>query len=518
VAAGKSCHVLDPSTGRTLQQLTLPMRAGEKQPSDWQFLLVYEDLLIAGSHPIVDATLPAAAAVSTSGSSASAAAPATPVVTRVSSPTASERLVVMDRHSGKVLWSRDAVESFRHYGICAGGGKVFCIDRMSPDMLKKMSRRGVESKETPRILALEARSGSVAWQTQKHVGEALVYSAQHDILLANAALRGKDGTLVWSNAAAAQAIWYGKWGPMLHGDTILCQGPGAFDLLTGKPCMVSNARGNEVPWKYPRGRGCGPKAASEHLITFRSGAAGFFDLQNDGGTGNLGGFRAGCTSNLLVANGVLNAPDYTRTCTCTYDNRSSLALVRMDDAEYWTYGASPFPGRVGYNFGAPGDRRAADGTLWQATPFLADPQMAERWPVAITPPTVKRFYHHASRIKGGDGLPWVAASGLFGLRSAKVPLEGIDTRKPFLVRLVFCEPEHTAAGRRVFSVALEGKEILRDFDIFAQAGGAWRTVVKEFPAVNYSGRKSGASAALEFSFTPKTGEPLLCGIEMIQTP
>ena len=514
VAAGRACHVLDPASGRTLQQFTLPVRAADKQPSDWQFLLVYEDLLIAGSHPIIEDKLPAPAAVSTSSSSA--AASATPVVTRVSSPTASERLVVMDRHSGKVLWSRDAAQSFPHYGICAGGGKVFCIDRMSPEMLKKLARRGVEPKETPRILALEARSGSVVWQTAEHVGTALVYSAPHDILLANAALRGKDGSLVWSNAAAAQAIWYGKWGPMLHDDTILCQGPGAFDLLTGKPRMVASARGEEVPWKYPRGHGCGPKAASQHLITFRSGAAGFFDLQNDGGTGNLGGFRAGCTSNLLVADGVLNAPDYTRTCTCTYDNRSSLALVHMDDVEYWTYGAHPFAGRVGYNFGAPGDRRAADGTLWQATPLLADPQMAEKWPVAVTPPSVKRFYHHASRIRGGDGLPWVAASGLIGLRSAQVPLEGIDTGKPFLLRLVFCEPEHTAPLKRVFSVALEGKEILRDFDVFAHAGGAWRSVVQQFPAVRYSGRKTGASAALQLSFTPKTGEPLLCGIELIQ--
>ena len=30
---------------------------------------------------------------------------------------------------------------------------------------------------------------------------------------------------------------------------------------------------------------------------------------------NLGGSKSGCTSNLIVADGVLNAPDYIRTCT-----------------------------------------------------------------------------------------------------------------------------------------------------------------------------------------------------------
>ncbi|MEE8576109.1 MAG: PAS domain-containing protein, partial [candidate division Zixibacteria bacterium] len=74
----------------------------------------------------------------------------------------------------------------------------------------------------------------------------------------------------------------------------------------------------------------------EHLLTFRSAAAGFFDLANDGGTGNFGGFKSSCTSNLVVANGVLNAPDYTRTCVCRYQNQTSLAMVHMPEVETWT--------------------------------------------------------------------------------------------------------------------------------------------------------------------------------------
>ena len=60
------------------------------------------------------------------------------------------------------------------------------------------------------------------------------------------------------------------------------------------------------------------------------------DLLNDGGTGNFGGFRSSCTNNLIVAGGLLNVPDYTRNCTCSYQNQCSLALVPMADVEVWT--------------------------------------------------------------------------------------------------------------------------------------------------------------------------------------
>src|SRR5205809_3581112 len=106
--------------------------------------------------------------------------------------------------------------------------------------------------------------------------------------------------------------------------------------------------------------------ALEHLQTFRSGAAGYCDLTGDGGTGNFGGFRSGCTNNLVVAGGVLCAPDYTRTCTCSYQQQTSLALVPAADAEMWTFqgGSAEVKGRVrrvGVLLGAPGNRRDADG-------------------------------------------------------------------------------------------------------------------------------------------------------------
>src|SRR5262249_593513 len=124
---------------------------------------------------------------------------------------------------------------------------------------------------------------------------------------------------------------------MIHGDKIL-HDQSACWLLTGEPVMRTDPlTGRQVEWSWSRDYGCNTPMASEHLLPFRPRAAGYFDLANDGGTGNIGGFRSGCTNNLVVAGGVLVAPDYTRTCTCSYQNQSSLALVPMPDSEMWTY-------------------------------------------------------------------------------------------------------------------------------------------------------------------------------------
>ncbi len=505
VAAGTSCHVLDPATGRTRGRFRLP------DGSTWQYISVYEDLLVAAQHPIVDN-------------------PQAP--RRYSSPTSSKALVVMDRRTGRVLWSRTAAESFRHYGVAAGRGKLFCIDRTAPETLRKLARRGLKHSDTPRVLALDARTGKLLWQSTEAVGGALSYSQEHDVVLSAGALRGSDGELIWFNpidedeeidpaagpatrtgAGATEAhLWWGKWGPMLHGRTILTQQQRAFDLLTGRQKTYRDARGRERQWRYPRSHGCGPMAASEHLITFRSGCAGFFDLKNNGGTGNLGGFRAGCTANLIVANGVLNAPDYTRTCGCAYQNRSSLALIHMPDVEYWTFGAAPATGRVGFNFGAPGDRRSADGTLWRETPNAILPKYGGRTLVATVPEKPRRFYHHSSRMNAADPWKWIGASGLVGIRSAKLPLDDVDPNRELTVRLYFCEPGPAKPAGRVFSVSLDGRQVLEDLDVAAEAGGPFRTLVKQFPGVRPRRRD-----AIELTFTARAGEPLICGAELIQT-
>jgi hypothetical protein len=242
-------------------------------------------------------------------------------------------------------------------------------------------------------------------------------------------------------------------------------------------------------------------------MTFRSGAAGYFDLARDGGTGNFGGFRSGCTNNLIVAGGLLNAPDYTRTCICAYQNQASVALVPMVDAEMWTFfGATELKGpvkRLGVNFGAPGDRRADDGTLWVEFPGVGGKSPSA--PLSLEG-KIDYFRFHSSRV-GGAGIPWVSASGAKGVTSLTLTLDK-DSKEdqPCVVRLHFVEPDGAKPGERVFDVKIQGQEVLKDFDIAKEAGGGDRALVKEFT--------TQAGKELKVKFVPRRSAPVLCGLEV----
>ena len=249
----------------------------------------------------------------------------------------SKRLVVLNRYTGKVLWQREAIHGFRHNSICVGDGKIFCIDRLPDPMLRILMFRKKEPAENAGLYALDARTGTVVWKTEKDVfGTWLGYSEKHDILLQSGrpsrdmlmnepdnrmiAFRGKNGALLWDKATTYRSSC------MLHGDWIITDG-NATSILTGDPVNWANPiTGVEQPWAFHRMYGCNSPIGSTHLITFRSAAAGFYDIERLGGVGNFGGFKASCTSNLIPADGVLNAPDYTRTCLCSYQNQASLRL------------------------------------------------------------------------------------------------------------------------------------------------------------------------------------------------
>jgi hypothetical protein len=341
-----------------------------------------------------------------------------------------------------------------------------------------------------------------------------------------AVFRARTGEILWEEKIAYT-------GPcMLRGGTILTQGS-AYDLLTGRQQTYPHPlTGESIPWEFSRNYGCGTAITSENLLTFRSAAAGYYDLTNDGGTGNFGGFRSGCTSNLILANGVLNAPDYTSTCTCSYQNQTSLAMVHTPDVEIWTFNtikASREPvQRVGINLGAPGDRRAENGTLWLEYPAVGG--KSPRVDVEVTPEKPSWFRMHSLRVQQGN-LKWVEASGAKGLRSVRIQVtpppdanDGevdetglscgrIEEERPYTVHLHFMEPEDRKPGERRFDVALNGKTVLKDFDIVAEAGSARVGIVKRFQGVR-------ASEAVMISLTPadRDSETVLCGVEIVAEP
>jgi hypothetical protein len=292
------------------------------------------------------------------------------------------------------------------------------------------------------------------------------------------------------------------------------QSAGAFYLLDGKQKLVPNpVTGEMQPWKLTRAYGCNSIIASENMLTFRSGAAGFYDLKSNSGTGNLGGFKSGCTSNLVAAGGVLNAPDYTRTCSCSYQNQTSLALVHMPEADMWSVSSAASMeavgktlDRVGLNFGAPGDRRDSNGLLWLEYPATAGPSP----PLAIEFNDGAEFYqNHTSTMLGTD-LPWVRASGVSGITAVSI---GVKIQNPELKeeRNEVTEPQEYQL-RLLLGVANPKQKAI--VDIFAQGEKVSEGLEITEPAITQVIQSVTIGEDLQLRFETTSGKIVLQGIEL----
>jgi hypothetical protein len=173
--------------------------------------------------------------------------------------------------------------------------------------------------------------------------------------------------------------------------------------------------------------------------------AAYIDLTNEAGIVNVGGFKSGCSASMIAANGVLVAPIFASTCVCTYPIWSSLAMIHMPEVETWaTYGL-PYKEkppetvdpvrRVGINFGAPGDRRAENGTLWVDYPSVGG--LSFDIPVRTVPEQPKWFRYHSSRVAEGS-MKWVSASGARDLKSVTISL-GNPQPRSYRVRVYYAE-------------------------------------------------------------------------------
>ena len=437
IVASNTCYMLEAASGNIARTFIFPNRPEQTEAPDWGYLGVYQDLLLGGEGlarysrwldlPVTQ----------------------TPFLASVDL-SASRGLAAFNRHTGQLLWRIDARYSLIHNGIVAGNGRVYCLDKMPKSVENKLKRRGRTKPADYRLAAFDARDGRLLWEVTTNIfGTWLGYSQERDVLLlagANAtdrlkdeaergmaAYRGGTGALLWTN----YAVKYN--GPcILYHDIVLTTpgssktNAGAFGLLDGQPRYLANPLTRETePWRIYRNYGCNYPVACENLVTFRSGAAGYYDLVTHSGTGNFGGYKSGCSANLIAANGVLNSPDYTRTCSCPYQNQTSLAMVHMPELETWThteFGSNVKEGqrikRVGINFGAPGDRMSDTGTLWLDVPSVGGNSPYVH--VTVKGARTNYFRRYSAPFQG-EGPAWVMASGV---RNAETILISPETRKP----------------------------------------------------------------------------------------
>jgi malectin (di-glucose binding ER protein) len=313
-------------------------------------------------------------------------------------------------------------------------------------------------------------------------------------------------------AAATPAVQASAWLPGATGDILWVSGYSGFMslIVEGDAFYVHDTKNDLLTGKlltrglYRSTKGCGGMIGSTNLLTFRSSTLAYTDLTTGAGTTNFGGARAGCTESLIAADGVLCAPNLAYGCGCGYPIYTSLALVNMPEAEAWTYSRWPRGLPLGVNLGAPGSRTSTAGTAWAEFP----PRDFElKRSVQTAPENVEWFTHHSVTMEAG-ALKWVTASGGIGLTSLEVELPTDEPPASYTVRLHFSDPEDVKPGARVFSVAIQGNQVLKDLDVVREAGGPRRSLVREFKGVK-------ATEKLQVALSASRGKTLLCGVEVL---
>ncbi len=266
--------------------------------------------------------------------------------------------------------------------------------------------------------------------------------------------------------------------------------------------------GQTEPRAFPKSYGCDGGVDYSYLFTMRSGTAAFYDKRVESGTIHISGPRSGCTNSIVPANGLLNVPYYFQGCTCSYPLPVGLSLISMPEShEQWmVWGKSDVNDirRVGLNFGAPGDRKTDRGTLWLDVPSVGGP--SPKLDLVVKPETIRPFYQHSLWIEGGRGWPWVGASGITEVES--ISLKNMK-RSDYTMRLYFMEPEYSAPEKRVFSVSLNGKPLIKNLDIYQETQMSHHILVREFSQIPIDGR-------LDLTFTASAGKPLICGMELVE--
>ena len=182
-------------------------------------------------------------------------------------------------------------------------------------------------------------------------------------------LQSESGSLLWS-----KPLNYRRR-PTIVGDTIYIE-PRRCDLATGEIQKRTHPiTGESVDWEFLRpGHSCGIVTATPHNLFFRSFSGAIVDTERDTGLQLFGGLRPGCWNSMIPANGLLSMQESSAGCTCSYSLRTTVVLKNKPQkglAEWSVFisqAATKPVKHLAINFGAPGDMRSKDGTVWFAYP------------------------------------------------------------------------------------------------------------------------------------------------------
>jgi len=351
----------------------------------------------------------------------------------------SKALFALDKSDGSLRWVYRPRPGriVGNIEIAFGDGRLFLIDGTSKADLASAKRRNKSIQAELTLVALDLAGGSELWRqddvpllgdrsalsrldtniSHLFMGQPswghLVYADGVVLYGANAAYDAASGKKLWQKDTRPGKL------PVVCGDRIITA-ESAYELRTGEQCLAEDLwTGQRVPWRYARAYGCGPTAGCRHVLFFRSGADGFFDMEAEGTT-NCGGERPGCARTLLAAGGLLIHPQGYSGCCCSYNYKSNLALIPApDEGETWYVlprRADSGPIRhIAVNFGAPGDRKDARGTPWLGYPRPMLDTAACPASDAVSMRQAECVYRRrATAVIQNTDTPWLYSAALFG--------------------------------------------------------------------------------------------------------
>jgi len=461
-------------------------------------------------------------------------------------PHQSRYVFAYDKGTGRKAWEIKLDQTVMPTAIVSDDEHLYFIDRTDEWTYLTMRKRGDYEDFSSALKAVRLSDGKTVWTRDKLNPKRKALLLGSGVLVASAnfsdgledstaglsAFSARNGRKLWERERVRATKRRG--GPVRHvflvGDTLYT--PSAVDLKTGKDKLVARdpLTGEPAPFQLSGQNFCGHLSAGKHMVAYRSTALGFKSLTEDSPCYWLHEKRTSCWISMLPAGGILLVPEGSSTCVCSFNYKTSLALIPVQRHESWGLylkgaelaqgtgsswkGAEKIVGRpadfdvLRLNLNAPGDHYdKTDGGH-----FLAWPQVTRSGKGFITVPVKGPDDAPGFRCNSdftpiaGTNRPWIYASGLTG--EIKLSILGTQQRK-YRLRLHFMEPEQVRESGRVFDVLINGKTVLPQLDVVGQAGRPRKAVVKELGGI-------GPCTTIELSLKRVSGRPpLLCGVEAI---
>ncbi len=460
----------------------------------------------------------------------------------------SDNIFALDRHTGKVLWQHRG-KRIANISISIDNGKVFFAEsavskaqiQQAMQQRQQQIAKGIyipygktklyKPADVRLVTALDARTGQVVWDRPVDLtgccGNAMASACSNGVLLFFGSVGNHDAwrfqrgllkyrRIVAMAAPSGKVLWSKpldyRTRPVIIGDKVIVE-PHACKLSTGELVMrkhpVTDA---SQPWEFLRpGHTCAVTSASAGTLFYRSACAAIYNMTKDNGLVLFGDYRPGCWISMIPAGGMLLSPEASSGCTCSFPLRCSVALTDKDNHPTpWSIyidNGNMFPVKhLAINFGAPGDMKDNQGTVWFCYPnpkigYIEDhfgdygvkvqlKTTGEKQKIQIEARQNKEIPGYfctdfKGKVIANTNRPWLYTSGHLGAFTCEIPLGNSKSKKTgndketgkYKIKMMFCALPGDKPGQRVFDIKIQGQTLIRNFDIAKTANNRRKAVI-----------------------------------------